>query len=98
MNWFRQFREIASWAVILAFVVMFISEEMMVGMNPQGYGPWPDLMPRPKSFEFWLWSRNISFLTAVLTGVFSLPRWPSVVGLTLTLVYTVTFYWLFSTY
>jgi hypothetical protein len=98
MSWCTQSRKIAAWFVIPTFLVMFISEERMVEMNPQGIGPWPDLLPRPRAFEIWLWIRNLSFLVALITGVFSLPRWQAVIGLTLTLTLAMYTYWAFSTY
>jgi hypothetical protein len=42
-------REIAGWAVIQTFVVMFISEAMMVEMNPHshtGHFPLTDFLPK----------------------------------------------------
>jgi len=57
----------------------------MVEMNPQGVGPRKNLLPRPIAFEIWLCTRNLSFLVALITGVFSLPRWQAVIGLLLTI-------------
>src|SRR5262249_15722950 len=98
MSWYTQSRGFAAWSVILAFLAMFISGGQMIEMNPQGTGPWPDVLPRPRAFEIWLWTRNLSFLVALITGVFSLPRLQAVVGLTMTLAFTMYTYWAFSTY
>ena len=98
MRWYMQSRKIAAWIVIPAFLVMFICEARIVEMNPQGFGPWPDSLPRPRAFEIWLWTRNLSFLVALITGVFSLPRWQAVIGLTLTLALAIYSYWALATY
>ena len=45
-----------------------------------------------------MWTRNLSLLVALITGVFSLPRWQAVIGLTLTLAWAMYTYWAFSTY
>src|SRR5262245_2767871 len=98
MNHVRRTREIVALAVIPSLIVMIISEGRMVELNPLGYGPWPPSLPRPISFEIWLWARNISLLSAIITGVVTFPRWPSIIGLTLTLVYAAFFYWTCATY
>jgi len=77
---------------------MFFSQARIVEMNPVGYGPWPDLLLRPRALEILLWTRNISFLVALIAGIFSLPRWQAVIGLTLTLASAMYNYWLFATY
>jgi len=67
-------------------------------MNPQGSGPWPELLPRPRSFDVLLWVRNVSLAVALVAGLISLPRSQSVIGLTLTIGYFLLTYWLFVTY
>src|SRR5262245_1210701 len=98
MSWYTQSRKIAAWIVIPAFLAMFISEAWIVRMNPVGFGPWPDLLPRPRAFAILLWTRNLSFLVALITGVFSLPRLQAVIWLTLTMALAMYSYWMFSTY
>jgi len=98
MRWYKQFRKIAAWIVIPAFLLMFISDTWLVRMNPVGRGPWPDPLPRPRAFEILLWIRNLSFLLALTTGIFSLPKWQAMIGLTLTLAATIDSYWMFSIY
>jgi hypothetical protein len=98
MSWYRKSRSIVAWIVIPAFLVMLISDAWIARMNPVGRGPWPDLLPRPRAFEILLWTRNISFLVALITGVFSLPLWQAVIGLTLTLATAIYSYWMFSIY
>jgi hypothetical protein len=98
VSWLGRARQIAAWVVIPAFLVMFISEGWISAINPQGMGPWPDGLPRPRSFEIWLWMRNVSFLVALITGVFSLPRWQAFVGLILTLAWATYIYLAFSNY
>jgi len=78
MNWHAHPRKVATWIVIPAFLVMFFSQAWIVEMNPVGYGPWPDLLLRPRALEILLLTRNISFLVALITGIFSLPRWQAV--------------------
>jgi hypothetical protein len=98
MNWQTQSRKIAAWIVIPAFLVTFISDAWIVKMNPVGRGPWPDLLPRPRAFEIWLGTRNISLLVALVTGVYALPRWQAVIGLTLTVILATYSYWTFASY
>ena len=42
--------------------------------------------------------KNVSCLVALITGAFSLPRWPAMIGLILTLALAAYSYWAFSTY
>lgn len=97
-SWLTLARNVAAWFVLPAFFLMFFAQQTIDGMNPQGVGPWPELLPIPTSWQTWLWIRNYSFLTALLTGLFSLPRWQAVLGLILTLTYAFYTYWLFATY
>jgi hypothetical protein len=68
-------------------------------MNPAGnHAPWPSLLPMPRSFETAVWWRNLSLLLAVALGLVSLPRWQSILGLVLTLIYAAYSYFLFAMY
>jgi hypothetical protein len=98
MSWYAQSRKIAAWIIIPAFLLMFISDAWIVQMNPVGRGPWPDLLPRPRAFEILLWTRNLSFLLALITGIWALPRWQALIGLTLTLALAIYSYWMFASY
>jgi hypothetical protein len=73
LRWLTPARNVAAWFVLPAFLLMFIAQQKIAGMNPPGVGPWPELLPRPSSWENWLRIRNDSFLIALLTGLFSLP-------------------------
>jgi hypothetical protein len=84
--------------VIPAFISLVLAESRLVAMNPQGYGPWPSLLPRPPSFDRIMLWRNISFIIALATGIISLPRWQSLVGLCLTIFYSFFIYWSFATH
>jgi hypothetical protein len=97
-TWINRVRDVAGWITIAAFITMFIAQGRLDSMNPQGNGPWPELLPRPKSFNVWLSIRNASLLVALLTGIASLPSWQSLVGLALTMVFFLWEYWLFATY
>src|SRR5579883_276576 len=90
-------RKAAAWITLPAFLFMFIAEGAMSHMNPTGFGPYP-ISPRPLSFEFWLFIRNLFFLIALVTGLISIPRWQSLLGLTLTLLFAVWIYNQFISY
>lgn len=79
-------RTVAAWTALLAFVSMFVAENLLT--TKYSGGPWPEGMPRPSLLEWLLIWRNVSFIVALVTGLISLPRWQSLVGLSLTLVYT----------
>lgn len=93
--WLSNVRTIAAWGTILAFLSLFVAENVIVELNPQGYGPWPYLLPRLRSYEWALTCRNVSLVVALMAGVISLPRWQSLAGLSLTLLYTALIYHLF---
>ena len=91
-------RTIVAWVVIPAFLSMFVAEQLLESLNPHRNGPWPQSLPRPSLFSFLLWWRNISLLIAIGSGVISLPRWQALVGLSLTVAYTLYVYWIFVQY
>ena len=98
LSWLTHARKVAAWFVLADFLLMFIAQQKINGMNPQGVGPWPELLLRPSSWENWLRIRNYSFLIALLIGLFSLPHWQAVLELILTLTYAFYTYWLFAAY
>src|SRR6266487_5659493 len=78
-------RTLAAWTTLLAFVSMFVAENVLT--TKYSGGPWPEGMPRPSLHQWLLLWRNASFIVALVTGLISLPRWQSLVGLSLTLAY-----------
>jgi hypothetical protein len=96
--WIKQGREVAGWLTIAAFFGMLLAQSKLDAMNPQGSGPWPELLPRPRSFGIWLSIRNATLLLALLMGVVSFPKWQSLAGLALTIIFFLWSYWLFATY
>src|ERR1700738_298308 len=95
-SFIKRARNVAAWITIAAFITMFIAQSRLDSMNPQGNGPWPEVLPRPKSFNIWLSIRNASLFVALVTGIASLPRWQSLLGLALTILYFLWTYWLFA--
>lgn len=97
-NWLARVRAIAGWLTISAFACVLVADNAMINMNPQGTGPWPNTLPMPKSFAWWLLIRNASLLVALGAGLISLPRWQSILGLTLTVIWFAIRYYLFATW
>ncbi|SRR5258708_17540985 len=93
-----QTKNLLAWVAIWSFLVMFIAQNDMEGVNPVGNGPWPEVLPRPSSFDFPLRARNYSLLIALPTGAVSLPRRKAIAALVLTLAYAFWTYWVFVHY
>ena len=70
-------RTIAAWAVIPAFIGMFIANQHLINTYPLPSIP----MPRTRGLELTLMWRNYSLLLVVGLSLFSLPRWQSLVGI-----------------
>jgi hypothetical protein len=91
-------RDVTAMVVIPAFAIALIADVYISEMNPFGRGPWPETLSRPTSLEILLMVRNISFLVALITGLFSLPRWQAILGLFLTIGYFAFSYVMFAMY
>src|SRR5262245_55094760 len=96
--WIKRARDVAGWITIAAFIGMVIAQGRLDSMNPLGNAPWPESLPRPESYDMWLSIRNASLLIALVVGIVSLPRWQSLVGLALTIIYFLWSYWVFASY
>jgi hypothetical protein len=91
--WFARIRTVAAWTTLVAFVSMFAAENILT--SKYGARSWPDPAARPSLLEWLLFWRNGSLVLALATGLISLPRWQSWVGLALTIAYT---YFLVTSY
>src|SRR5712691_11165445 len=89
----KTIRSLAAWIIIPAFLSFVIADQILV--TKYGGGPRPNDFPRPRLLDGLLVWRNWSLVVALATGLISLPKWRSLIGLTLTLTY---FYFAVTTY
>ncbi|HSB11068.1 MAG TPA: hypothetical protein VLM38_16385 [Blastocatellia bacterium] len=86
-------RDLAAWTTIPAFLSFVIADQIF--NTKYGGGPHDGLLVRPALFEWLLVWRNWSLGISVATALISIPKWRSLIGLTLTLTY---FYFAVTTY
>ena len=72
-----QIRTVAAWLVILAFISLLVTEEMIRGY-PR---PWPAHIPMPSELEWFIYFRNLSLLAIAFFILGSIPRWQSLAGI-----------------
>lgn len=97
-RWIRYAQIILGWISIAALFCFISADNAIVNMNPQGYGPWPYLLPRPTSFDNWIYFRNLSILIGFITGILALPRKIGIIALSLFFPCLFFIYWLHATW
>lgn len=85
-TWLFKIRTVASWLSIFAFISLFTAGYIL--STKYGETRWREIENRPRLLEWLLLWRNYSLILALLSGIISLPRWQSLVGLSLTILYT----------
>lgn len=80
---------ISAWATLALFALCYVAENKLIALNPRGASPWPQGFPHPTTYDAWLWVRNAALVLTFVAGLYSFPRWQSVMGMTFTIVYFV---------
>jgi hypothetical protein len=80
-------RGVAANMVLPAALSMIVADNRLLAWY--GPGPWPSWVPRTWQMESMLMWRNYSLLLAVITSLVSVPRWQSILGIAVSILFVV---------